>query len=256
MAVKSPVNTSMPRSWSGEDNPCSAPRLLIADGTLEALKWLALIVMALDHVNKYLYREQLPVIFEVGRSVLPIFSFVLAYNLARPNAATNGAYRRTMQRLTLAGLLSAPIVYALNAPLVSKWPGWPQNVLFMFLLGLGLPILWQKGGALRRGVAVVLFVIAGAVVEYHWFGLACFWASALFCRQPTFSNFSLWVLALLSLTAVNGNLWALAAVPIVLLATRVPLSLPRNKWAFYAFYPTHLLAIWVLCARIGLPAGH
>jgi len=245
----------MRRSWSGEGNPCSASGLLIADGTLEALKWLALIVMALDHVNKYVYREQLPVIFEVGRSVLPIFSFVLAYNLTRPNATTNGAYRRTMQRLTLTGLLSAPIVYALNAPLVNKSPWWPQNVLFMFLLAAGLSILWMKGGALRRALPVVLFLLAGAVVEYFWFGLGCFWASSLFCRQPTIRHFSLWVLALLSLTAVNGNLWALAAVLIVLLATRVPLSLPRNKWMFYAFYPTHLLAIWVLCDSLRLRSG-
>jgi len=43
------------------------PKLVVADGTLEALKWLGLVLMTLDHVNKFLLAEKLPVIFEAGR---------------------------------------------------------------------------------------------------------------------------------------------------------------------------------------------
>jgi hypothetical protein len=31
------------------------PRLVLADGTVEALKWFALLLMTGDHVNKYLF---------------------------------------------------------------------------------------------------------------------------------------------------------------------------------------------------------
>jgi hypothetical protein len=40
----------------------SAPsRLVVADGTLEALKWLGLVLMALDHVNKFRAPDMCPI---------------------------------------------------------------------------------------------------------------------------------------------------------------------------------------------------
>ena len=59
---------------------------MMAEGSLEAIKWAALILMVFDHTNKYLYAERLPVVFQLGRIVMPMFGFVLAYNLARPDA--------------------------------------------------------------------------------------------------------------------------------------------------------------------------
>jgi len=73
--------------------------LRIPDGTVEALKWLALVLMTGDHVNKYLFNATLPVLFEAGRVALPLFVFVLAYNLARPGTLERGVYGRTMSRL-------------------------------------------------------------------------------------------------------------------------------------------------------------
>ena len=46
--------------------------------------------------------------------------------------------------------------------------------------------------------------------------------------------------------AVSGNLWALAALPVILVATRVDLHVPRLRWVFYAYYPVHLVAIWLI----------
>ncbi len=77
----------------------SLPRLVIANGTIEALKWVALLLMTADHVNKYLFNETLPFLFEAGRIAMPLFVFVLAYNLARPSVSESGAYQRTMIRL-------------------------------------------------------------------------------------------------------------------------------------------------------------
>ena len=62
------------------------PRLVLGDGTVEALKWLGLLFMTGDHVNKYLFAQKLPCLFELGRLAMPIFGFVLAYNLARSGA--------------------------------------------------------------------------------------------------------------------------------------------------------------------------
>jgi hypothetical protein len=40
---------------------------------------------------------------------------------------------------------------------------------------------------------------------------------------------------------VNGNLWALAAVPVLAALQRWwTVKLPRAQWAFYGFCPLHL----------------
>jgi len=80
-------------------------RPVIADDTLEALKWLALLLMTGDHVNKYLVNGTLPWLFNAGRVTLPLFVFVIALHLARPDILERGAYPPTMKRL---GPVSAP----------------------------------------------------------------------------------------------------------------------------------------------------
>jgi hypothetical protein len=51
-----------------------------------------------------------------------------------------------------------------------------------------------------------------------------------------------------ALQSVNGNFWALAAFPVTGLFLTVRWRLPRVRWLFYAYYPIHLLLIWL--ARI------
>ena len=64
----------------------TAPRLELSSGSLEALKWLALLLMTLDHVNKHLMHASVPELFAAGRLALPLFGFVLGYNLAAGRA--------------------------------------------------------------------------------------------------------------------------------------------------------------------------
>ncbi len=216
---------------------------VMAEGTLQALKWGALLLMVLDHANKYLYAERLPVIFQVGRLVMPIFGFVLAYNLARPDALARGLHRRMMFRLALAGLAACPIVIILNGPLVSANPWWPLNILFTLWLVVAITFLIDRGGVGRCALALALLVVAGAFVEYLWMGLLCCLGAWAFCRDANVKSGLLWFLGTLSLTVVNGNAWALLAIPLILLTSRLSLNVPRCRWIFYAFYPVHLLTL-------------
>lgn len=222
---------SDPRPWA------------MAEGSLQALKWGALVLMVFDHINKYLYAERLPVIFQAGRMVMPIFGFVLAYNLARPGALARGVHGRMMFRLTLMGLSASPAVIVLNSFFVAANAWWPLNILFMLLLVVSLTYLLERGGAMRYAGALVLFLVAGALVEYLWMGVLCCLGAWAFCRQATWTHGLLWFLGTLSLTVVNGNAWALAAIPVVLSVRQLSLRLPRIQWAFYAFYPAHLMGI-------------
>jgi len=120
------------------------------------------------------------------------------------------------------------------------------NILFTLLLVVSLTYLIDRGGAKCYALAAALFILGGAFVEYLWMGVLCCLGAWLFCRQASPSRLTLWFLGTLSLTVVNGNAWGLLAIPIVLLAGRVRLPLPRRTWVFYAFYPAHLLLLLIV----------
>ena len=136
--------------------------LRISDGSLEALKWIALLLMTGDHVNKYLFNATLPVLFEAGRIALPLFIFVLAYNLARPGVMARGAYDRTMKRLALFGAVASAPFIALGG-LASGW--WPLNVLFTLLVIAGTLLLI---GILSCGVLLPLSGLGAVIVAWRY----------------------------------------------------------------------------------------
>jgi hypothetical protein len=50
---------------------------------------------------------------------------------------------------------------------------------------------------------------------------------------------------------VNGDLWALAAVPVLFALRWWSVVLPLAQWVFYAFYPLHLAAFWLILSVRG-----
>jgi len=207
--------------------------LVVADGTLEALKWPGLVLMTLDHINKYLFAENLPGIFEAGRLAVPIFCFVLAYNLARPGALRRGVHQRTMKRLAFYGLLASPFFIALGG-----W--WPLNILFMLLVATGTIYLLEKGGTGRIIAAVAVFIVGGLFVEFWWPALALCLAAWRYCKAPGKLAAAVLVAATASLYLINRNHWALAALPVVFTALYFDIRMPRWRHVFYAYYPAHL----------------
>lgn len=230
------------------ETPCSAGILnrrdpcypTIAGGTVEALKWFGVILMTLDHVNKYLLHSTLPWAFAAGRLVMPIFGFVLAYNLARPGALASGVYERTMKRLALFGLIATPFFIGLGG-LVAGW--WPLNIMFMLLAAAGITYLVEQGGFMRLAGAVALFVLGGAMVEFWWPAVAFVLFAWRWFKTGSKLAVAGCALALAALFVVNKNLWALATIPMMLAAPAIKLRVPRLRHVFYAYYPAHLAVI-------------
>jgi hypothetical protein len=220
----------------------SLPRLCVANGTLEALKWFALVLMTGDHVNKHLFHESLPFVYEAARVVMPLFGVILAYNLARPGAMAAGVYVRTMKRLAFFAALASPFYLGLNGL-------WPLNVLWMLFLVTAICWCIERNTPRLRALALLLFGIGGVFVEFWWFGMLFCIAVWSYCRSPSWSALILAVVGLCSLTVVNQNWWALAVVPLILLAPILDAHVPRLRWAFYSFYPAHLLVLLIVVHR-------
>lgn len=217
------------------------PRLVLSDGTLEALKWLGLILMTGDHVNKYLFNGTLPLLFETGRLALPLFVFVLAYNLARPHALEFGVYRRIMIRLAIFGGLATPAFVALGS---LRFGGvWPLNIMFTLLAFMATACLVEKGRIFAAGL---VFLVGGGLGEFLWPAIAFGLAIWSYCKRPSLTAVAVAFIACASLWLINHNMWALAALPVILMATRFDLRVPRLRLLFYGYYPLHLILLLLI----------
>ena len=221
----------------------TAPALMLSSGTLEALKWLALLLMTLDHINKHLLHASVPELFAAGRLALPLFGFVLGYNLARLGALASGGYSRTARRLAFFGSIASIPFIALGG---LGWGWWPFNIMATLLVATLCAWLIDVGGPARLALACVVFMVGGALVEFWWPGLAACLLAWAYCRRPRWLTLALWVGALASLYVINRNLWALAAVPLIFAAGQVKLTVPRGRLGFYVYYPAHLAVLWGL----------
>jgi hypothetical protein len=186
-----------------------------------------------------LLNAKVPLIYQSARIVMPIFGFVLAYNLARPGALERGAYARTLSRLAFFAALASPIFLAINGP-------WPLNVLWMLFVAATICYCIERNQPRFRVLAIALFVIGGAFVEFWWFGIAFVLGAWLYCRRPSWTALCIWTAAALSLTIANQNWFALCALPLIGAAPWLHVRLPRLRWVFYAYYPAHLTALMVL----------
>lgn len=224
--------------------------LVVASGTLEAMKWLALVLMTLDHVNKYLFNYTKPTLFALGRLAMPLFVFVLAYNLARPGAFSRGVYWRTAIRLMFYGLLACVPFIALGK-VYGGW--WPLNIMFTLLVAAIVIGLTEQGGRLQTTAAVAVFVVGGGFVEYWWFAVGLAVACWRYCKRPSVSRFGTVAVFVTALWLINRNPWACAALPLFLLAPyiEIELRMPRLPLLFYTYYPAHLGVLFVLSAGFG-----
>ncbi len=215
------------------------PRLKIQDGALQLLKWMGLVCMSADHINKYLFNGTLPYCYQAGRLAMPLFVFVLAYNLARPQL-DNSAHHRILQRLTFFAILSS-VPYIALGDVLYGW--WPLNILFTLLVLTTTIYFAEKRQWL---LAVALFVIGGGAVEFCWFALlfgVSIWA---YTRNPNVVAALIAVLSIVLLYFVNKNLWALTVFPLLLFTRYWQWKIPRCRWLFYWYYPGHLTLLWLI----------
>jgi uncharacterized membrane protein len=211
----------------------------LADSSVEALKWLALILMSIDHINHFLFKMQVPVMYELGRIAMPLFGFVLAYNLARPGTLQKGIHVRAMQRLFIFGLLATPIFIVLKS-----W--FPLNIMFTLLLATYLIYLIERDKLDDRLICFFTFIIGGFFVEYAWLTPAYCLAAWWFCKSPNLARGLLWIGITAMLWVVNGNYWACAAIPIIFMASFIKLKIARMRLVFYSYYPIHLALLLLI----------
>ncbi|HCU0050470.1 TPA: conjugal transfer protein TraX [Proteus mirabilis] len=214
---------------------------------LSLLKWIALILMIGDHINKYLLNESIPFLYYAGRVAMPLFVYVMAYNLARPDTFMNGGYSRIFQRLFVFGVIATP-AYILLGGILYDW--WPLNILFTLLTICLICYLIDKPGRIYKLYSLLVFASFGAVVEFWWPAVAMGVLVWLYYKKEQGVFLFLALLSCAALAVINQNFYALLAVPVIIVAGEIRINVPRLKWLFYAFYPVHLYLILALRAYL------
>lgn len=218
----------------------------LSNGTVEALKWLALVFMTIDHVNRFFYKSSIHAAYCMGRLAMPLFAFILAYNLARPGTLSRGVYQRTLKRLFLFGLLATPAYHYSNINQLGQAYFIPLNILFTLFLATTILFIYEKEDCKHSPAIIFLFLVGGFFVEYSWPCLMFCISAWFYCKRPSFSALMINLLSLLFIDLLNGNHYAMLALPILVLATKIDIKTPRIPYFFYGYYPLHLTMFFLL----------
>jgi len=233
----------------------------LTGASLDTLKVVAAVYMVVDHINLVCFDDAFSWMFYIGRGSFPLFAFVMACHLCRDMPLD-----RYLKRLVVFALLSQPIfVLALHEDVL--------NILFTLALG-AVVARWAVGQALwRRNLLYGVALSSVFFEEAIDFDLIGIMLPALFVsvmRGERFAWLWTWVM-LLWLNLDVGDLVRLRGRglvlqefswdPVLIIAGTIALPwvtyahcrrisgdrfLPR--YAFYWFYPGHLLllVIWRL----------
>lgn len=223
------------------------------------LKLLAMAAMLVDHMGYLLFPTAMWMRY-VGRLAFPIFAFQIAEGWYR----THNREKYTLRLLICAVVSEVPFDLAFSGTPVDA--GY-QNVLWTFCIAAAA--LWAMEAMRRLQIPLPLAALCASAAGYllgealqsDYFGPGVLLVLAFaLCRGRSGGRIG----ELAAMVMVNGRLLPSASMtvwgmelPVQLLATAALLPIwlyrgrqgphgPWLRWAWYGFYPAHLLVLWLI----------
>ena len=216
------------------------------------LKGIAVTSMLFDHGVKILWRDAPLLLYAFGRVAFPIYAFLLA---------EGARHTRSMGRYALRLGIFA-VISEIPFDLCffhTIWEVNAQNVFFTLLLGL--LCIWAISGArsgksayFRIFLVVVLALLADFFkADYGRVGVFC-----ILLMNAAIKAHTAWlklILCTVGILCTARNVVFLGGRPLQLFAllALAPIMMYNGKkgrqghqWLWYAFYPGHLLLLWLL----------
>ena len=227
----------------------------------EALKLIACITMLIDHFG-YAIVPYLPVPYRVelyyacriiGRLAFPIYCFLLAEGMQRTRNPQNYILRLGI------GILLAELPFDILFEGGISWAY--QSVMVTLTLGAVMLLCMRRiQKNWLKGLLVLPFILAAelAKCDYGGWGIAMIATFALFDTGPVKFVAILLINLMMPSAAisvlgipVSVQLFAMVAmIPIFLYSGKKLTCNPVVQWAFYLYYPLHLLLLWVILGFI------
>jgi hypothetical protein len=223
----------------------------------EGLKLIACATMLLDHFGHAIV-PGLPVPYMaelcytlriIGRIAFPIYCFLLVEGMGH-----TGDCGKYLLRLGI-GIVLAELPFDILFEGGISWEA--QSVMVTLTLGAVMLLCMEKTKQKSLKLLLVLpFAVLAefAKCDYGGFGIAMIAVFALFDRLPVQALGLLLVNLFLDSAAISGfggpvsvQLFAVAAmIPIGLYSGKKLTHSKAVQWAFYLFYPVHLLILWII----------
>ena len=210
-----------------------------------ALKWIAVISMLIDHTAEVLMNHnaaltepiwaQIYVLMRgIGRIAFPIYAFLLVEGFLHTRDV-----KKYLTRMFLFAMVSE-IPFDLAVFHTPFYWGY-QNVFFTLFLGLlALAGIRWGTGLWKQALALIMCVGAAQLINCDYGAFGVFFIVLLYMTR--YDKKTQTVLGALSLVWELPGI--LAFIPIRLYnGTRGRCG---NKYFFYAFYPAHLLILWMI----------
>ena len=215
------------------------------DGTM--LKLIAMVSMLIDHIGDIFFPDALWMRF-LGRIAMPVFAFCISEGCIHTRSR-----RRYVLRLGIFAVVSeAPFDLAFNGGIDLTH----QNIMLTFALAVIAMTLWDAAVSVKDipsplriagGLSAVLgiCIIASLLgADYGFFGVGTVFIFYLMHRRPNWQRVACgvgFVVLLHTHTVHTGTVFSL--IPLIFYNRRKGRGL---KWLFYAFYPGHLLVLFLI----------
>ncbi len=225
------------------------------------LKWIAIVIMFLDHAgasllevfalniygnsplagqidNLYFWYEVDQMLRIIGRTAFPIFCFLLVEGAVH----THNPKKYLFRLAVFAAVSEIPFDLALHNQMIF-WAN--QNVFFTLLAGLLVIQVFQRypaeGWKGMLALAVMAVAAEACGTDYGAIGVVVIAVMYLLRERPLASC----ILSLILLTLLNRM--ELYSIPAFLAMALYNGTRGRQpKYFFYAFYPVHLLLLWAV----------
>lgn len=215
-----------------------------------ALKLIAVISMLIDHTGDVLYPGQLWLRC-IGRLAFPLYCFLLVEGFLHTRDL-----KRYIFRLFIFGIISEiPFDLAFYGRIVDTSH---QNVFWTLLLGIlaiSLMSMIECDNVylkyLLQAISAVPFGIAAQLLhtDYRWIGVGLISSMYIFHDIETLKVLCGTVLLLPVFTNEIEYFGLLSYVPMHFYNGKRGSMSPVLKWAFYLFYPAHLLILAMISKR-------
>jgi TraX protein len=196
--------------------------------------------MVLDHVNRALLGNGVELFAWAGRVSFPLFALLIAYNIQ----ARDVHWRRYVTPLLLAGLIAQIPFSLVVQPLL--------NIMFTLLLGvLCIPFgtwLERYTGKGTGLLAWVLIALVNLGMDYPLFGAWLVPLGVFAVRRRDWIGWIPFLAFSLLSNFFTPHAFIVLLLPLILFTVSslegARFKVPR--WAWYAFYPAHLVVLAVL----------
>ncbi len=213
-------------------------------GGREALKWIAIITMTIDHAGAVFYPEHI-FLRLIGRLAFPLFCYLIILGME----STRNVKNYFIRLLVFASISQIPYYLALGYE-----PYESLNIFFTLSFGVLFIYFYE-----RRSILILIPILASIFLRFDFsiYGILLIGCAYALKKDTKLGIVLICLLNVLSLLLWERQIFSLFALPIILLHLKISLKIEREtklkfayplwrKYFFYIFYPLHLTVLYLI----------